>query len=469
MSDPRSAGYGLSLLRLADSLLSTHDYPQAVEILCQAHGHATEPALRAEALERLGDAVTAHEAGAAQVEQLLGEVPGGDDLVEHLYKQAIGQYLRADDEERAIALLDRLVGYMLSDESIRDVLPSAFLDVYRQAVTRSNRRRLVAGARDSLLRANSPVAAGEILVYATRDSLLADGDQESHAELSQQLEDAESLYEQGEIGDLLWGLGMVIPVYFRLGGHEAKITACFERIFDLSIEAEEADGFLSAFSALSNFKNSLSVEELQRLLTVALGASRQMKFSGFKDLRFRLLIAKFYSYIAGRLDEPARAEEHRNLALDFYEGVLGGSVGQSEELLVLAAGALNDSALLLQDCDRDKAIERLREAIEIGLHSGEGSGGARINLAQILAESDVDDAKDLFEAGLEVLRRRVQNWEVRLREERRVPLTSDEVARIEYDKNWLATAELSYRMFLAQGRALRLWAQRPVQRAPAAS
>jgi tetratricopeptide (TPR) repeat protein len=433
-------------MMLGEACFKTRQWQEAIAAFGQAFELAEALAARAEALEWLGDVYAVYEPR-TQSFALDTAMEEAQDRAERHYEEVVKLWVRIGNVQRALAAYDKLLNRIVTDEAGLLQLPFTFLRILRATPLPQVRDQFTKQATELLLKNELPAEAGDIVVYAAREVVRVHDSIIPLEDKLANLRQAEALYRQGKPEDIIWGLNNLIPSYFRLGLWD-EIARCFEELFELNIQVEDADEFIETYQAIGTLRDRVSAEELERFTTLALSDYRQMYFSAEQRRRFFLQIAKHHSYIADRLEEAEEIRRYEDLSLEYYERLLQPSI----EGTAMTATALNDSALIYEGRkEHGEALRRFGEAIRIHEQFGDYKGASeiRINRASLYTKMDeFDKAFSDYEQALTFLQRAGDQWNERLQYQDEHPLSPAEVIGMRYDKSWLAGACSSFSGFL---------------------
>lgn len=418
-------------LEYGEVCFETQRWDEAISAFENVLSEATSAELQAIACEYLGDVYAAR---SSRIDVVSTQPSVRDTILSQAevhYEDAVKRFLRLSDELRAYRAYEKLLYRIIDDPDGLLQLPFIFLRIFQSVPPAIAGDKFVEIASDRLMRNKLPRDAGDIYAYAARECARRGNQPEAQSYLGH----AEDTYLQGDLEDQLWGWYMVIPTYYRLGRWE-EITRCFEQIFDVSIGLGNAAEFLDALGGLHELSHNLSVEEQKRLTDSAIEKQRKLDMLPDQSTRFQLLVAKHYSDMAGRVDDPAEEMTYQDEALRYYAYILE----QSPDASSISAVALNDSALIhRQRGEMDRALEDFNKSIRISRMVGNNGPGFAVGLhnrAHSLlmlgrkqeAWEDLDEAYDIGRASM-------RQWEARLANVDDSPLTAGEVIEMHYAKD----------------------------------
>ncbi|HYK20926.1 MAG TPA: Swt1 family HEPN domain-containing protein [Pyrinomonadaceae bacterium] len=423
-------------MELGEASFKVRKWTESIQAFEDALELTTSPILRAKAHERLGDIYLQYQPPVSDndPEENL------QNTAEFRFEKAVVQLIRVNDITHALRVYAKLLKRMMRNDAELWQLPLIFLRVLGSVSFKADvHDRFVHKTVELLSKSERHGEAGDILVYTARIAAKVDNDTVSLEKKLSYLDQAKEHYNKGSRDDLIWGLNMLIPTYFRLELWD-KIVQCFEELFELYFnleKPEEVTDFIDTFQALSTFEDQIDTSDLERFVNLALEGPKRMPFTKADELQLSLYVAKNYSHLAKK---SADLKEHYNdLALDFLEKAK--ERVSSEEPLMMAV-VLNDSALIYQSRQRDdEALSRLNEAIRLHQQFGPRGSAAicHYNRALIYEKNGrVDKALADFEQALEAKSNHVANWNERLKNQDDHPLSPNEIGHIRHEKHGLA-------------------------------
>jgi tetratricopeptide (TPR) repeat protein/RNA polymerase subunit RPABC4/transcription elongation factor Spt4 len=403
---------------------------------------------QAEIHEWLGDVYAAYEPPSRTLSLDTAWKEEAQDQAERHYEEATKMLVRLGDFRRGILVYEKLLKRIVTDEPGLLQLPFTFLRILQEMPLRQRiHDQFVNKAEEVLLGNNLPSEAGDILVYTARLAATVDDRVIPFDDKLDYLHRAEKLYRRGKPEDLIGGLNMLIPTYFRLGLWD-EIVRCFEELFELNIQIEDVDEFIEAYKAIGMLEDRIGIKELERFIELALKAPQQMHFSSGQQMRLLLYTAKNYSHVADKTEDPDEKRRYEDLALEYYDKVFQ----LAPEDTAIAGVVLNDSALIFHHRkEYDEALRRLDESIRIaGQFSDYKSMATSLhNRASLYDEiGRQDKAMPDWEQALEFQQRVVNYWDERVRHQDQQPLTPSEVVQARFDKRSLAITSGSFAEFL---------------------
>ena len=435
-------------IALGEACFRTRRWEKAIEAFEEALELAEHPLTRAEIHEWLGDVYAAYEPASRTLSLDANWKEEAQDRAEWHYEEAIKLLIHLGTVDRAIGVYEKLLERIVVDEPGLLQLPFTFQRILREMSFRQRvYDQFVNKAEEVLLSRNLSSEAGDILVYTARLVAPVDDSVVSFDDKLTYLHRAEELYRKGKSEDLVWGLHMLIPTYFRLGLWD-EVTRCFEELLELTIEIEDVDEFIEAYQAIWMLEDQIEIEELERFVKLALEGPRRMYFSTEQRMRLFLYTAKNNSHIAAKVKDPDEKRRYEDLALEYYDKVLE----LAPKDTAIAGVVLNDSALIFHHRkEYDEALQRLNESIRIARRFGDYKAVAtRLhNRASFYHEIErFDEAMSDWEEALEFEQRVVSYWDERLRHQDQQPLTPHEVTQVRFDKRGLAITCDSFAHFL---------------------
>ena len=434
-------------MELGETRFKLRRWQESIDAFTQALELADTPTTRAEALEWLGDVYAAHELPTRSLSLDPAQQEEAQDQAERYYEEAVQLRVRIREDQRALAVYEKLLNRIVTDEAGLLQLPFTFLRILRTTSSQQSRDQFVEKATELLLRNELPAEAGDIVAYTARE-VVRIGDQTTALDY---LRRAEALYRQGKPEDIICGLDMLIPTYFRLGLWD-KVTRCFEELFELNIQVEDADEFIATYRAIGELREKVDAGELERFTVLALSGQRQIRLSAAQRRRLFLQVAKHYSYIANKVENAERKQEYEDLALEHYERILETAV----EGTAILAVALNDSALIYEHRkEYEEALQRYGQAIRVfeRFRNYRGAAEVRVNRASLHRRIDEPDkALPDYEQALEFLQRANNYWDERLQSQDQQPLSPVEVISMRVDRRWLAVTSSDFaKLLLSDG------------------
>ncbi len=418
---------------------------EAIEAFKYVLEKAEQPNQQADACEWLGDIYATYEPSATLPIFGVAQFDEAQEQAERYYEEAIKRRIRIGDSRQALTTYEKLLNRMVADEAGLMQLPFTFFSIFREISSQQLLDQIVGKTLDVLLENRLFVEAGDILVYTAR--ILAKTDEHKQkipleSKLTY-LRRAEEIYRQGTEEDVIWGLNMLIPSFFRFNLWN-EVTRCFEALFELNIKVGDANEFIEAYSAIGTLRDHVKLEEIEYFTSLVISGQRQLYLSVEQQMRLRLHIAKHYSYMADKTDDSEREKQYQDLALEYFERILTSAVEETS----LLATALNDSALIyVTRKEYEEAMHKYSRAIRIDERLGnyEGSSHIRVNRASLYRKmNEPDKAYADYERAITFLQRKVEYWDQRLAVQDQQPLSPREITALVYDKKWLAS---TYRDF----------------------
>lgn len=432
-------------LELGETYYKLRQWQKAINAFNEVLNITHSQEIEAEALEWLGDVFSEYEPSEPWLDSETIPLEGVHNTAESYYEKAIQLRLdigknRSDinKEMEALSPFGKLLGRIVTDEAGLLQFPFTFLRFLRHTSSSQIRELLVEKATEVLLNISLHVEAGDIAVYAARESAKT-GEQIASAAF---LARAENLYRQGQALDVIWGLNMLIPTYFRIRQIK-EVIRCFEELFELNVQVGDADEFISTLRAIGELREEIETPELEYFAGLALSSHRQIHLSIEQRSSLYLNLAKQFGYIADKYKvdkEEMCIAENEKLALEYYERVKR-ITNQPSILAVI----LNDTALIFKhNKDYSRALNNLSQAIQIDEENSNylSASHTRINRAYLYQEiSDVNRAIQDYEIAIEFLKRRAEYWNKREEYQDIQPLSPTEIISVIYDRRWLASAE----------------------------
>lgn len=439
-------------IALGETCFKTRRWQDAIKAFSKALELAENASIQAEIHEWLGDVYAAYEPPSRILSLDVKWEEEAQDRAEQHYEEATKLLVRFGDVHLAIRVYEKLLDRIVTDEPGLVQLPFTFLRILREIPPQQRiHDQFVDKAEEVLLRRNLPSEAGDILVYTAR---LAAAVEDSIIPFDNKLayiRRAEALYRQGKTEDLIWGLNMLIPTYYRLGLWD-EVVRCFEELFELNIKIENIDEFIEAYSAIWMLQDRIEIKEIERFIEFALKGPQRMHFSSGQQMRLFLYTAKNYSHVANKTKDHDERWRYEDLALEYYDKVFQ----LAPEDTAIAGVVLNDSALIFHyRKEYDEALRRLNESIRIaGQFSDYKSMATTLhNRASLYIEMGrSDEAMSDWEQALEFQQRVVNYWDERIQHQDQHPLSSAEVVQMRFDKRSLAvTSDIFTRSLLSRG------------------
>lgn len=436
-------------MELGEACFNIENWPESIQAFQGALDLTTSPTLRAKAHERLGDVYTRYQ---APVSDNGTSDQNAQNTAESHFEKAVVQLIRVNDISHALTVYEKLLKRMMTDQDGLWQLPMTFLRVLGLVPFQAEiHDPFVDKAVELLSNSKMYGEAGDIFVYTARIAARVDDGTVTLEKKLRYLDQAKELYSQGKSEDLIWGLNMLIPTYFRLELWN-NIVQCFEELFELYFNLEKHEesqikDFLDTFTSLSTFEDQIDKSDLERFAKLALEAPKRMPFSKSQEIQLFLYVAKNYGYIARKSKESK--EQFEDLALEFLEKAR--KRVSPEEPLMLAT-VLNDSALIYKSRDdEEEALHRLNEAI--GLHQQFGRRGSaavcQYNRALLYDKRGMEsNALVDFEEAHESQLNDAAYWNDRLKNQDERPLSPTEIGHIRHQKNVLAVISHHFARFL---------------------
>lgn len=445
--DRKDRGY--IQMTLGEACFKTKRWQQAIEAFTEALELADHPLQRAEIHEWLGDVYSLYEPPSRISPLDPSWKDEAQDQAERHYEEATKLLVRLGHVQRALAVYGKLLERVVSDEAGLLQLPFTFWRILQVIPLQQGvYERFVDKSVDVLLKHNLPSEAGDILVYTARGVAPIS---ETNIPLKKKvsyLRRAETLYRRGNIEETILGFHNLIPTYYRLGLWE-KVVYCFKELFQLNIQARNADEFIETYRALWIISDQIKITEMKRFVKKALEGPTQMGFSPDQKARLFLYTAKIYKGIADNSEDPDEKRYYEDLALEYYNKVLE----LAPEDAAITGTVLNDSALIFQDRkEYAEALQRLNESISISerYHDYKGMATSLHNRGCLYLETrHPDEALSDFELALKFKQRVVNYWNERLQHQDQQPLTPQEVVDLRFDKQSLAITSWTLARFLA--------------------
>lgn len=452
-------------MNIGEANLKMLRWQEAITAFKQVIEVAQSSRVRAEALESLGDVYSTYE---LPQRSLSTELTSQDEIIdqaETYYEEATKLWLHIGDRNRALGAYEKLLNRTITDEAGLLQLPFTFLRIIRyMSLEKHTYEPFIEKAVEVLLRNDNIAEAGDIVVYAAREIAKLDNTRVSVDSTLRYLRQAEEIYRKGADEDLIWGLNMLIPTYFRLSVW-GEITRCFEELFELYVQVENVDEFIETYSAVGELRDYADVETLEHLAILALTAQNRIHLSSEQQSRFFLYVAKGYSHLADKVDNADLEREYEDLALHYYDEILQGASDNSS----IRATALNDSALIYKHRENnEEALHRYDQAIQLQefIRNYKGAAETRVNRARLYQEvGDFDKAYTEYEQAIGPLQRRNDYWDHRLSFQDEQPLSRVEIVNIRADKDWFASAALDFASLLLIHRQQIQWCKELAQMA----
>jgi tetratricopeptide (TPR) repeat protein len=438
-------------IQLGEAYFRTRQWQEAIAAFTEALEVADKLSTRAKIHEWLGDVYANFESPTRTLAPTKVEAEKVLDQTERHYEEAVKQLVCLGNVQPAVAVYEKLLDRIVTDEASLVQLPFTYLRILHKIQPQQLQQRihdqLVDKTEEVLLRNELPAEAGDILVYTAREVSRLDDSVIPFDEKLTYLRRAEALYREGGLEDLIWGLNMLIPSYYRFGLWE-EVVHCFEELFELNIQVRDADEFIESCRTIPILSDRIDRKKLEHFIDIAVTGPQRIQFSQQQQVRLYLYVAKFHSHIADKMDEAKDLQRYHGLALEYYEKVQE----MARQDTAMTATALHDSALIYQHREEyDEALQRLSEAIRIAERVGDykSSGESRSMRAQIYAKLEqFDEAYSDYERSLEFLQRAGRPWTERLQLQDQQPLSPAEVVSMRYSIDWLATTCMSFAEFL---------------------
>lgn len=426
-------------IELGEVYFKTHQWQEAIKAFEQAEQQAESPAVRAEVLDRLGDVYSAYQAPSRPIIPDFAAQEESQDQAERYFEEAIKTWLHTGNVRRSLNTYEKLLNRIVSDEAGLLQLPFTFLRILREMPLQQKvHDQFMAKAEQVLLRNEKLQEAGDIVVYTAREVAQVDESVISLEDKLAYLRHAESVYRQGMQDDVIWGLNMLIPTFFRLGQWD-EVTRCFEELFELNIQVEDSDELIETYKALEALQEKISAEDLERFTTLALAGQRQLSFTNEQRSQLTLYVAKQYSHIAGKVEDAEQKRGYEDLTLEYYERILQ-TTGEDKVITVVA---LNDSSLIYGHREEyQEALKRLDKAIQTAERIGARNNDAqsRINRASLyLKLGETSKALGDYERSIELLQNGDNYWKERLQAQDQQSLSPAEIIEMRGDRRWLAS------------------------------
>jgi len=438
-------------IELGDTYFRTQHWNKALEAYSEALSSAESSMLRAEIHEALGDTHAAYEPPHHTFSVQAVQSNEFQDRAEHHYLEATKAFAFGDSP-RAISVFQKLVERIIVDEDGLLQFPFTFHRLFEVVSIRIPiSDQFVDKSVEILASKNLPSTAGDILVYAARLASAHNNTEIPFEKKIDYLHRAEFMYRKGTSEDLIWGFNMMIPTYFRLGLWN-DVANCFEQLFELNLEIQDAAEFIHAFRAISVLESRLKIDDYKRIVFAASTKFNALPFSDQHAIDFLVLKAKAYSHFGSREAPVPEKEFYLEQAMGFYQQALDSVDDNSRRATIL-----NDMGLIHgRRGQRDSAIGCLSEAILLLELSGTEAAYSRINRAEYYVDANnFKDAQTDFEIGVRTLEQKIERWDARLNYVDTNPLSPDEVSVLHYEKHWLAFACNQYAIFLLKSNPLR--------------
>jgi tetratricopeptide (TPR) repeat protein len=442
-------------IEIGEASFKVRDWPAAVAAFTEALELTNTAMVRAEIYEWLGDIYTVYDTPARAVSaddsnNLKGQA-------ESCYEKAVTQLICINNIPRALAAYRKLLRQVMTDEAGMWQFPLTFLHILQVTpFSIGVHDQFVEETLDLLLKNEKPGEAGDILVYTARIAAREDDAVIPREKKLYYLERAEETYRLGSKEDLIWGLNMLIPSYFRIELWDS-IIRCFEELFELYFEVEgsKVEDILGTFKAISVFKDAITPDQLEHFIALALDGPKRIAFTSSEEKHLFLYVAKTYSHIAYKVvAEEARRNE--DLALEYFDKARA-SASPDDPLITTV---LNDSALIYEHRgEHEEALKRLDEAILMHKQFGLSSAGAcYCNRAMIYIDlGRRKEARDDFEQALEYESKDSEHWDARLKNQDERPLSLAEIRQMHHDKESLGITCRSFaNLLLGEGEDLEM-------------
>ncbi len=260
---------------------------------------------------------------------------------------------------------------------------------------------------------------------------------------------AEELYRKGELSDLVWGLNMLIPIFFHFDQWD-NVVRCFRELLELSVKLQDEMELYELYYGVFHLRDRLKAIELEVLVNQVISSLVEMALSEEQTILLYTQIAKTFNYLSQTA--PKDRQSYQEQALKYFDFVLSQNSGNRE----LLATILNDTSLIF--CDRGdirEAISRLDQAIAIDEELGNvlGSAHSIINRAYLFSmQGRLQESHAEYEKALVPIQQRLGYWNNRLAHmaENGEMLTAHEIANMRFDKNWYAKLNNEYARLLAK-------------------
>lgn len=438
-------------MELGEAYFKTRQWQDAIAAFTEALELADKPSTRAKIHEWLGDVYAVFESPTRTLVPERIEAGKAMDQTERHYEEAVKQLVRIGSIKSAVTVYEKLLEQIVTDEASLVQLPFTFLRILREIQPHQFQQCihewLVDKTEEVLLRNELPEEAGDIVVYTVREIARLDDSVIPFDKKLTYLRQAEALYREGNLEDLIWGLNMLIPTYCRLGLWD-EVVHCFEELFELNIQAEDVDEFIETCRAIPTLSDKIETGRLERFIDLAVAGPQQVHFSPQQRTRLLLYAAKFHSHIADKLDEVEDVQRYHSLALEYYEEVRE----LATENTAMIAVVLHDSAVIYKYREEyDEALQRLSESIRIKECVGDYKSSAEsrsIRAGLYVKREQFDEALSDYEQALKYLQRAGKYWNERLQYQDQQPLSPAEVVSMRYDRSWLASTYRRFAEFL---------------------
>jgi tetratricopeptide (TPR) repeat protein len=435
-------------MALGEACFKTGQWQDAIAAFTKALELAENPIARAEIHEWLGDVYAAFELPTHTLVPPAAWKEEAQDQAEHHYEEAVKQLTRIGNVRRAVTVYEKLLGRIVTDEAGLLQLPQTFKRILDEMPLQQRiHDQFVNKAEEVLLRNELPAEAGDIVVYTARAVTRVDDSIVPFDDKIAYLRRAEALYRRGKPEDLIWGLNMLIPTYYRLGLWD-EVVRCFKALFELNLQIEDVDEFIETYMAIWMLEDRIEAVELESFTKMTLAGPQQTHFSNEQQMRLFLYVAKTYSGVADKIDNAEEKRRYEDLALGYFERVREIAPENTAILTVV----LNDSALIFDHrTEYEEALQRMDQAIRIGEQFGNYKGAAevRVNRADLYIRlEEYGKALRDHEQALEFLQRVGNYWNERLQRQDQQPLSPTEVVSMRHDRSYLASACAGFAEFL---------------------
>jgi tetratricopeptide (TPR) repeat protein/RNA polymerase subunit RPABC4/transcription elongation factor Spt4 len=432
-------------LELGEVCFKTRRWEEAISAFEQALDIAEEPATRAEITEWLGDVYAAYEPSTRHrldMETFMQEK--SQDRCEQYYEEAVKLWVRMGNIRHAHVTYEKLINRIITDESGLLQLPFTFLRILEELPLNGRDYDPFVNKAVEVLTRNEKIAeAGDIIVYTVRKLAKEDNSVVPLKEKLDYIKQAETLYRKGKTEDIIWGLNMLIFTFYRFSLWE-EVTRCFEELFELSIQVEDADEFIETYGAINTLSDKIAAKSLIHFTKLALSAEDLLHLSIEKRMRLSLRIAKQYSSISEKFKDVKQKMKYEDLALVQYGKIIQTTGVETGFVSV----ALNDSALIhFKRQDYETALKKFGQSVQIDkkLNNIVGTSRSRINRARLYLEiNEPDKAFSEFEDAIGPLQNECKYWDKRLETQDEQPLSPQEIIAMRYDREWLASASFDF-------------------------
>lgn len=412
----------------------------------------------------------------ADIHSLLGDICSSSNSrkykaeAEENYNECVKLFLENKLDTDALNAYDKLLKYMASEKDSLRLAPylHALIDLMYQKRNHID-IRFLKRAEELFNRYELYKDAGEAFVHFANKLLILkntkgrlefyeDAQAVFKTEL-QMLEKAEDYFSKiGNLEDTVSGYYSLISVYFQMDMWK-EIARCYRLVFDVCLKSNKPQIFLDSLGEVIKMNKKFEFKEFKEIFLSVEDFILNCEFKSDEnnddiksdenndDIKYPVYLGKaqFLNYLSDKATEESEIENYKMNSLKIYDELLEKCTNPE-----IRGVSYNDSALILEGFDREKAKERLLESVEMVKDKKALSEAVRRgNLATFhWRRNDLSSAQNEFELSFNIFYNFYVYWEERVKNQDTHPLHGNEISRLLYEKNQIASVAERYGVFL---------------------